>query len=651
MSTQAEKQVPTAESAVGPSNVSPGPALRPFEIPPTPKVISDQWVTMDTLGYEAYARTLANLITHPDTKPPLTIGIEAPWGAGKTSVMKMIQHILDGEAHLTEQNEAGKKNRRAESEINIRTLLEVLRHPDSDTRIQPKQSSLGERYDVPGRATVWFNAWKYQTSEQVWAGLAHCIINHVTVRMNPGQRELFWLRLNSRRVDVNAVRRKVYDTLLHDLLPRVFGWAVALVLLLVIVAGFLFLGGTGVYPLLARALHWASPVAAAVAGIDLWRKWKTSVNSKLQEKVRGDLLKLVREPDYEGKMGFLYLVESDVREVLDLVATSETPLLIFIDDLDRCMPHKVAEVVEAVSLFLAGDYPNCIFVMGMEPHVVAAALEVANSDVIKRMEDIGAGDESAPMGWRFMEKIIQLPLVLPPPTRSGMTTYLNALAPPERQTEAVPVSSPPDEAQVQNYIQALSKQGSLSDVVTRTEQLLADIGEGDTTAIAEASKRVFFRKFDERDPLVRKFLESAIEVFGANPRQIKRYVNLFRLCCNLRHSIWLDSVAAKSAVDLPMDEQITKFVAFSVQWPQATSLLRRSSGEPGADIRESRSVLAFLEQTAVQLESEASVSDEKWAAVLKQTNLADSLWAKSSGFRRYLATGAALSAALNKGLW
>jgi hypothetical protein len=76
------------------------PHLPAFSPPPTPRVISDQWVTEDSLGYEAYARALANLITHPETVPPLTIGIEAPWGAGKTSVMKMVQHILDGQASL-----------------------------------------------------------------------------------------------------------------------------------------------------------------------------------------------------------------------------------------------------------------------------------------------------------------------------------------------------------------------------------------------------------------------------------------------------------------------------------------------------------------------------------------------------------------------
>ena len=659
---QAAAQVPPADTSAqaappGPPQPQPSPDVAPlpvFDVPPTPKVVSDQWVIEDTLGYEAYARALASLITHPDTQPPLTIGIEAPWGAGKTSVMKMIQHILDGEASVTEQNQAGKSNRLPESTISIETLLDALKHPEFDTHITPKSSELGERYGVPGRATVWFNAWKYQTSEQIWAGLAHCIINHVTVRMAPEQRELFWLKLNSRRVDPNAVRRKIYEAVLQDLLPRFLGWGIGLVLLLVLVFSLSLLGSTP-YPELAKFFHWTPPLAVAIGGLDLWRKWTAAVNDKLRERAKGDLLKLVREPDYEGKMGFLYLVESDVREVLDLVATQDTPLVIFIDDLDRCVPHKVAEIVEAVSLFLAGDYPNCIFVLGMEPHVVAAALEVANSDLIKRMDELGLGDRSAPMGWRFMEKIVQLPLVLPPPTPSGLRNYMNGLAPDvEKPNSPQPVPVAPDEQKVLEFVATLSNVHTLSGVVAKTDELLSAQSRDDATAVAEASKRVFFRKFDEHDPLVRKFLDDAVRIFGANPRQIKRYTNLFRLCCNIRHCIWLDARSSNQSAQLPSDDEITKYVTFSVQWPQATSLLRRSAIETGGV---ACSLLKLLEISAVQLQTQQTEAAKKWAELLVHYNLiagedaARSSWIMDQTFRDFLARGSSLATAAGKGVF
>ncbi|MFC7643536.1 P-loop NTPase fold protein [Streptosporangium lutulentum] len=44
-----------------------------------------------------------------------------------------------------------------------------------------------------------------------------------------------------------------------------------------------------------------------------------------------------------------------MRQVLDLVATEERPLVVFVDDLDRCSPGTVAQVIEAINLFLAAS--------------------------------------------------------------------------------------------------------------------------------------------------------------------------------------------------------------------------------------------------------------------------------------------------------
>ena len=38
----------------------------------------------DRLGYGAYAEALAELIDSPGVATPLTLSLDAPWGAGKT---------------------------------------------------------------------------------------------------------------------------------------------------------------------------------------------------------------------------------------------------------------------------------------------------------------------------------------------------------------------------------------------------------------------------------------------------------------------------------------------------------------------------------------------------------------------------------------
>lgn len=45
----------------------------------------------DCLGYSAYAEALAELIDSPGVATPLTLSIDAPWGAGKTSLARLIE--------------------------------------------------------------------------------------------------------------------------------------------------------------------------------------------------------------------------------------------------------------------------------------------------------------------------------------------------------------------------------------------------------------------------------------------------------------------------------------------------------------------------------------------------------------------------------
>ena len=52
-------------------------------------------------GFEAYARTLAELIAFRDNRTPLVVGIYGPWGSGKTT---LIEAII---AKLNELNKKG----------------------------------------------------------------------------------------------------------------------------------------------------------------------------------------------------------------------------------------------------------------------------------------------------------------------------------------------------------------------------------------------------------------------------------------------------------------------------------------------------------------------------------------------------------------
>jgi formylglycine-generating enzyme required for sulfatase activity/tRNA A37 threonylcarbamoyladenosine biosynthesis protein TsaE len=87
-------------------------------------------------------------------------------------------------------------------------------------------------------------------------------------------------------------------------------------------------------------------------------------------------------------------------------------LVVYIDDLDRCLPEKTVQVLEAVKLFL--DKDGCIFVLGAHTEVVQKA-------VMKIYADAGLSPENAS---DYLEKIIQLRFELPPLDEDQMGKYV-----------------------------------------------------------------------------------------------------------------------------------------------------------------------------------------------------------------------------------
>jgi formylglycine-generating enzyme required for sulfatase activity len=86
-------------------------------------------------------------------------------------------------------------------------------------------------------------------------------------------------------------------------------------------------------------------------------------------------------------------------------------LAVFVDDLDRCLPDKAVEVLEAVKLFL--DVPGCLFVLGVAREVIEEGIRVRYADHQARLD-----------GADYLEKIIQIPFSLPPIAPEAVSGYV-----------------------------------------------------------------------------------------------------------------------------------------------------------------------------------------------------------------------------------
>lgn len=92
----------------------------------------------------------------------------------------------------------------------------------------------------------------------------------------------------------------------------------------------------------------------------------------------------------------------------------EGALVIFIDDLDRCLPSKTVQTLEALKLFF--DKRGCVFVLGADIRIVQGAVET-------HYKNIGITGENAK---DYLEKIIQLRFDLPPIFETAMENYLRS---------------------------------------------------------------------------------------------------------------------------------------------------------------------------------------------------------------------------------
>ena len=73
-------------------------------------------------------------------------------------------------------------------------------------------------------------------------------------------------------------------------------------------------------------------------------------------------------------------------------------IVVFIDDLDRCAPDKILEVLESTKVFL--DIKGFVYVLGLSPDVVVKAIE-------QKYEAMGIDGED------YLEKIVQIPFRIP----------------------------------------------------------------------------------------------------------------------------------------------------------------------------------------------------------------------------------------------
>jgi hypothetical protein len=633
-----------AQHALGPSArqdfavVEGGEAIVRYE---QESIGSDLWTLRDSVGYAEYVDAIARGIQHEQTEPPLTIGIKAPWGAGKTSLMRMIRARLEwptgppvrsrpGDLRKIHLTRPSKRNLAAASEpkasteaelpdVTYRAVLESVKSVGPEKAAAPptapstngapsppvveaepdrvsRDKAAAAEDERRWRPTVWFNPWMYQTGEQVWAGLAHEIITQITGRMSALEREHFWLQLNRKRINERAVRRKIYGLVLDRVLPAAMACFAGLLAGLVLLAfdgtrliGALFAGASPLALLTLTGWQLRSILGNKVGGsLAHVVSPATETRRLASQQLTGTFDDLVRAPDYERQTGFLYLVQADLERVLDLVATPERPIVVFIDDLDRCAPGTVVQVIEAINLFLAGEFPNSIFVVAMEPEMVAAHIEAAYGDLLKKVEEKRtAKGQAVDLGWKFLEKFVQLPLTLPNIEHDRKQVFFESLFHAEATPDAAKPPPGTDEAAIEEAGRKIAG-ASLGEAV----QLAGDLGASEQSSTGsagaaekEAVRRIVEAQLSRENPDVQAVISYSASFLDPNPREIKRFVNVFRFFVMIQTERNLAGLQGPASLN-----DLAKLAVLGIRFPSLLAALGQPLGNT-----DGRSVFELLE--------------------------------------------------------
>lgn len=216
----------------------------------------------------------------------------------------------------------------------------------------------------------------------------------------------------------------------------------------------------------------------------------------------GFLKQFVKESEETDKFDVVRKFRDDFEELLEKSKIDK--LVIIIDDLDRCLPDRIIDNLEAIKLFL--NVKNTAFVIGADPRIVRHAIEYRYKD---KIIDTNAENTNDRIVNDYLEKLIQIPYNLPKLSDSEVETYVTLLF---CENDLSP----------EDFNKVLCAFKKFREIERYSVFDFAKVKD----AVGDASKT---EKLEQNVSLIAKLSPIISESLYGNPRQIKRFLNTFML--------------------------------------------------------------------------------------------------------------------------
>jgi hypothetical protein len=465
---------------------------------------TDNPATVDALNRQGVALILARRIramrAHEDGS--FLVHVHGPWGSGKTSILNF--------------------------------LRDELHKPDRQA-VEDGDPGAGRPWVV-----VTFNAWQHQRLAPPWWWLMMALYRQ-------GFSELW--RLDRRRALAFRGREWLW---------RLKGGWQGILLVLIGVGLLVALWQTGAFDALGEEDVSYEALKALIVGVaailapllTIWGVVRGLSRWLLTASARGARFYMdhARDPMETTKEHFKQLVD-----------WLGHPLLVVVDDLDRCRPGFVVELLEGIQT-LFREVPVA--------YVVAADREwLANSYAAEYTSFEGAFDRPGrPLGYLFLEKTFQMTIPVPalsPDTRDG---YWRRLIRPEDLDDGGQLDG------------ARAEAAEIFGQLETEEEVREELARNPGTTPAEQRARVEAAAVQLATPKLERAAEHVLQPFrpllDANPRAMKRLVNAYGVARGIEllshHSLRWDKQA---------QHQTALWTILSLRWPRLAEYL---AGNPDA---------------------------------------------------------------------
>ncbi|MGH7496475.1 MAG: YCF48-related protein [bacterium] len=344
-------------------------------------LVSDKPISLgdpDPLDFNSVARGLSRYLRNENTLPPLTLAITGEWGSGKSSLMNLLKADLQRYGFHPVGFNAWHHQK---EEHLLAALLQNIRKQALPRWWRPAGMSFRARL-------FWGRVRRYRLLALLLLAFFAVAVGYFSAD-HPNRLQEAVQEIERFFIGEEALERTILDWLKDKL--AALGRTSVLALLSSIGAALLMLW----HGLRAFGLNPASLMVSL------------SSNFKLSEA--------------KARMDFRHDFAREFSEVT--AALNPRTMLIFIDDLDRCRPENVLEVLEAVNFLVSSG--DCFVVMGLDLHRVERCVGLGFKDVADELVDQTSPDANSEKGdakkrraafaRQYLEKLINLEVPVPRP--------------------------------------------------------------------------------------------------------------------------------------------------------------------------------------------------------------------------------------------